>query len=108
MAQGPLALDVLVEPAAQPRPRLDEGLVGQLNPLPSAVTSRAATSDITCPTVIIHGTADWDVVPEHAERAHARIDGSRLIWVTDGSHLGFFLSRATQTEALDWLASTRT
>lgn len=65
-------------------------------------------SGIRCPTLIIHGTTDWDVVPEHAERAHARIDGSRLAWIEDGSHLGFFLSPATQAEALDWLAATRT
>ena len=65
-------------------------------------------ADIVCPTLIIHGEEDQGVVPEHAERAHARISGSVLQWIPGGGHLAFFVSPVAQADALAWLtASTR-
>jgi pimeloyl-ACP methyl ester carboxylesterase len=72
----------------------------QLHDLPLA--------DITCPTLIIHGSADWDVEPRHAEHAHEQIADSRLEWIAGGSHLGFSVSPAVQAEALTWLRSAHT
>ncbi len=64
--------------------------------------------DITCPTMIIHGSLDRDVMPHHAEHAHARIAGSRLEWINGGSHAGFYLSPDVQAQALAWLTSIGT
>lgn len=65
-------------------------------------------ADITCPTMIMHGSEDFDVTPQHAEHAHEAIADSRLEWIKGGSHMGFYLSPSAQTQALDWLLSVRT
>lgn len=62
-------------------------------------------SDIACPTLIIHGSKDPDVTPQHAEHAHAAIPDSRLEWIAGGSHATFYLSLSAQARALEWLAS---
>lgn len=62
-------------------------------------------TDISCPTMIVHGTEDWDVTPKHAEHAHERISDSRLEWITGGTHPGFLFSPGAQAKALAWLAS---
>ena len=36
---------------------------------------------ITCPTLIVHGAADTDVPPHHAQVAHAAIPHSELHWI---------------------------
>lgn len=62
---------------------------------------------ITCPTMIIHGTGDRDVTPQHAVHAHERITDARLEWITGGTHPGFLFSPGTQAKALAWLASNQ-
>ena len=64
-------------------------------------------TDIACPTLIVHGSKDPDVAPEHAVHAHEAIPDSRLEWITGGSHATFYLSPAAQGQALDWLASIK-
>ena len=62
--------------------------------------------NITCPTLIFHGTADNDVTPDHASFANEAIKGSELFWVDGGSHMGFWLSDAdkkSQEHAVNWL-----
>jgi pimeloyl-ACP methyl ester carboxylesterase len=61
---------------------------------------------IKCPTLLIEGTADKDVLPSRAEYAHATIPGSELYWIAGGSHLGFWTAdgaEAAQDYALSWL-----
>jgi len=48
--------------------------------------------DITCPTLILHGTLDKEVPLVHALWAHERIVGSRLIKIEGGDH-GMVASR---------------
>ncbi|WP_040854037.1 alpha/beta fold hydrolase [Thiorhodovibrio frisius] len=61
---------------------------------------------IIAPTLIIHGTADNDVFPSHAEHAHRHIAGSELRWIQDGTHFCFWLSDTAEADrryAVDWL-----
>jgi pimeloyl-ACP methyl ester carboxylesterase len=58
---------------------------------------------VTCPTLIVHGTADRSVPAAHAEHAHAVIGGSELHWIANGGHGGFFADAAAQRHALSWL-----
>lgn len=61
---------------------------------------------ITCPTLIVHGTADSDVGPGQAEYAHQQIPQSELIWVDKGSHIGFWIAAEAyevQKKVIDWL-----
>jgi pimeloyl-ACP methyl ester carboxylesterase len=61
---------------------------------------------ITCPTLVVHGTADKDVPTQHATYAHATIPASELHWIPDGSHFGFWVNddaEAHQTSVLSWL-----
>jgi len=44
-------------------------------------------SRITSPTLLVHGTADTDVPPEHSEHARAAIPGAQLVRVADGTHI---------------------
>ncbi len=48
--------------------------------------------NIKCPTLVIHGTADWIVPPSHADSA-ATIPGSRLIRIEGAGHLAFIAHR---------------
>ena len=45
---------------------------------------------ITCPTLIIQGTADKDVPPAHAEFAHSHIANSNLVMLEGADHNMFF------------------
>ena len=45
---------------------------------------------ITVPTLLVHGRADTDVRPQHAERAAAQIPGAQLEWIERGGHLAAF------------------
>lgn len=61
---------------------------------------------ITCPVLIMHGTADKDVTPAHAEYAHSVIRGADLYWIKNGSHTGFFTADSAceaQEYVLDWM-----
>ena len=42
---------------------------------------------IRCPTLILQGTLDKDVPPDHAAYAHARIAASELVWIQGADHL---------------------
>ena len=44
-------------------------------------------SRISCPTLLIHGRNDRDVLPEHSEFAAAQIENSVLEWMTPGTHV---------------------
>ena len=63
-------------------------------------------SDITSPTLIIHGDADNDVPLRDAEYAHDAIKNSSLLLVNGGSHIGFWTAPdayKVQKYLLDWL-----
>ncbi len=63
-------------------------------------------SDISCPTLIMHGDADNDVPKNHAEYAHKAIKGSELYWIKGGSHIGFWTADSAyeaQEYAVKWL-----
>lgn len=42
---------------------------------------------ITVPTLLVHGSVDTDVPPEHSERALAEIPGAEILRVTGGTHI---------------------
>lgn len=46
---------------------------------------------ITAPCLIVQGSADTDVVPEHSRFAAERIPGAELAELPDGTHLAFFV-----------------
>ncbi len=73
-----------------------------------AAITQLDLAPITCPTLIVHGTADKDVPPRHGEYAKASIAGSELQWIEGGSHIGFWASAeaySAQDYALSWLRS---
>ena len=45
---------------------------------------------ITAPTLVIQGTADTDVTPDHSSWAAATIPGARRLDLVDGSHLALY------------------
>lgn len=45
---------------------------------------------IAAPTLVVHGTADTDVTPDHGEYAAATIPGARRLDLDDGSHLALY------------------
>jgi pimeloyl-ACP methyl ester carboxylesterase len=57
---------------------------GTMHPLPFG--------EITCPTLIIHGTHDADVKCYDGVRAHEHIKGAERYWIEGGDHLAFWLS----------------
>lgn len=74
-------------------------------------TQALPVETIACPTLIFHGTADSDVVPDHASFAHEAIKGSELYWVQGGSHMGFWLAdtaHQAQERAVTWLRDQAT
>jgi pimeloyl-ACP methyl ester carboxylesterase len=87
--------------------RFDQRQAGVHNDLKQmAGIDQLPLAPVACPTLIIHGTADKDVTPQHAEYAHATIAGSDLYWIKDGSHIGFWAAdeaEAAQEYALAWL-----
>jgi pimeloyl-ACP methyl ester carboxylesterase len=81
-----------------------EGLHNDL--LQFAAITELPLAPITCPTLIIHGDADRDVLPAHGEYAKASIAGSELYWIPEASHIGFWVAaeaQKTQAYALAWL-----
>jgi pimeloyl-ACP methyl ester carboxylesterase len=60
-------------------------------------------SSITCPTLVVHGTADTRVPIAHAEHAHTAIAGSELRRVEGGGHTAFLFRPDLQQEAATWL-----
>jgi len=71
-----------------------------------AAITQLPLAPIACPTLIMHGTADKDVPPRHAEYAQATIAGAELFWIKDGSHIGFWVADdalRSQDYALSWL-----
>lgn len=58
---------------------------------------------VAVPTLVVQGTIDTDVVPEHSERAAAAIPGAELLKLDGGTHLAFWThpeAAAAQTRAL--------
>ncbi|KMY68226.1 alpha/beta hydrolase [Desulfocarbo indianensis] len=49
--------------------------------------------NITCPSLIIHGTHDADVKFYDGVYAHENIKNSQRFWIEEGSHLAFWLNR---------------
>lgn len=61
---------------------------------------------IGVPTLIVQGSADSDVLPEHSARAHAGIAGSELLTLDNGTHFAFYThpeSDGAQARAKDCL-----
>ena len=58
---------------------------------------------ITCPTLIVHGTADTRVPITHAEHAHTTIAGSELRRIDGGGHTAFLFRPDLQHEVVTWL-----
>lgn len=64
--------------------------------------------DIKCPTLIIHGTHDGDVLFSDGVYAYEHIKNAEKYWIEEGSHLGFWLNKnadAAQKTASDFLDS---
>jgi Predicted hydrolases or acyltransferases (alpha/beta hydrolase superfamily) len=62
--------------------------------------------EITCPTLVIHGTLDADVKFYDGVRAWEHISSAEHFWIEDGDHLAFWLSPQASTVrsyALDFL-----
>lgn len=87
--------------------RFDQRQAGVHNDLlQMAAIERLPLATVACPTLIVHGTADKDVTPSHAEYAHAAIPGAELYWLQGGSHTGFWTgddAYPAQEYALAWL-----
>lgn len=62
----------------------DTAQLRHLTPLP--------VEEITCPSLIIHGTHDADVKFHDGVYAYEHIAGSERHWIEEGDHLGFWLS----------------
>lgn len=85
-------------------PERQEGVHNDLAQL--AAITRLDLAPISCPALILHGTADKDVPPRHGEYAKAAIAGAELHWIDGGSHIGFWVAPeayAAQDYALSWL-----
>ena len=62
-------------------------------------------SNISCPSLIIHGDADSDAPKKNAEYAQT-IKSSDLYWIKGGSHIGFWIADSAyeaQEYAVKWL-----
>lgn len=97
-------LNLLMATMSQRFDQRQKGLHNDLRQLAAIVQLPIAS--VVSPTLIIHGTADKDVTPSHAEYAKASIAASQLYWIKGGSHLGFWVADdayAAQEYALTWL-----
>jgi pimeloyl-ACP methyl ester carboxylesterase len=97
-------LQLLIATMSKRFPERQAGVHNDLTQL--AAITRLPINTVTCPTLILQGTADKDVAPSHAEYAHATIPGSELYWIEGGSHIGFWAADgadAAQAHALAWL-----
>jgi len=63
---------------------------------------------IRCPTLIITGSADTDVPPEHAEFAHSKIPHSELVRLTGADHSFFFKKYRELDELVDTFIARQT
>lgn len=64
---------------------------------------------ITAPTLLVHGSVDTDVSPDHSAHAAATIAGAELITLDSGTHLALWVhpdAEATRRRALDVLGSS--
>lgn len=77
----------------------DAAQFADLPPMPFA--------SLTCPTLIVHGTADTSVPIAHAEHAHTSIAGSELRRIDGGVHTTFLFRPDLQQEAVAWLQDTQ-
>lgn len=62
--------------------------------------------EITCPTLVIHGTHDADVKFYDGVYVYEHIKGAERFWIEEGSHLSFWISphaKEAQAYALDFL-----
>ncbi|MGA7689696.1 MAG: alpha/beta hydrolase [Jiangellales bacterium] len=73
----------------------DAAQFADLSPLPFG--------SVTCPTLIVHGTADTRVPIAHAQHAHTSIAGSELRRIDGGGHTTFLFRADLQQEAVTWL-----
>jgi pimeloyl-ACP methyl ester carboxylesterase len=54
--------------------------------------THSPVEQVRCPTLVVHGTHDADVMFHHGVYAHENIPGAERFWIEEGSHLGFWLS----------------
>ena len=60
-------------------------------------------ASIPCPTLLVHGTADPDVEPGHADAAAAEIPDVEVRWIDGGTHISVVTAESTYRQAHDWL-----
>jgi len=68
--------------------------------------SHLPVEEITCPTLVVHGTHDADVKFYDGVYAYEHIPGAERFWIEEGSHLCFWInpkSKEAQAYALDFL-----
>ncbi|MDN7026204.1 alpha/beta hydrolase [Methanoculleus sp. FWC-SCC1] len=68
--------------------------------------SHLPVEEITCPTLVIHGTHDADVKLYDGVYAYEHIENAERIWIEEGSHLCFWInpkSKEAQLYALEFL-----
>ncbi len=61
---------------------------------------------ITAPTLVVQGSADSDLPPEHSTHAAATIPGAELLTLDTGTHLALFThpdAVAAQARVVDFL-----
>lgn len=81
-------------------------VAGAKNDMAQFASFSPPLGDVRCPTLIVHGTADNDVPPDHARHAAAEIAGAELVWIQNGSHFGFWLAdgaEAVRERVVLWL-----
>lgn len=97
-------LKLLIATMAERFPERQTGVHNDL--AQCAAITQLPLASITCPTLIVHGTADKDVIPAHAEYAKATIPDSELYWIASGSHIAFWAADeadAAQEHVVTWL-----
>jgi len=84
--ETPGALDAeLARILGNPHPPALEGLAAQAEAI-GEFDAADRVAAIRCPTLVLSGTADALVPPEHARDLAARIRGSRLVLLERGGH----------------------
>ncbi len=62
---------------------------------------------VQAPTLLVQGSADTDVPPDHSDHAHGTIPGAKLLTLDRGTHLAFYThpeAERAQARALEVLA----
>ncbi|WP_026303601.1 alpha/beta fold hydrolase [Jongsikchunia kroppenstedtii] len=65
-------------------------------------------AQVTTPTLVVQGTADTDVTPDHSEHAVEEIPGAELLNIAGGSHFALFAhpdAAAAQRRVVDFLTA---